>query len=132
MVLGKKCTVKNVMEFTICLLFNVVWKLKTGFSKNKSIYFTLEIKLLNAKFYIWVISPIIDKRLYLTLFDLATTSQVFTITKKNTTWIFSDFFKAFLTTLYTHRIIEFSKTLISNYFLLGLWISKKMSRRISM
>ena len=30
--------------------------------------------------YIWVISPIIDNRLYLTLFDLATTSWVFTIT----------------------------------------------------
>ena len=29
-----------------------------------------------------------------------------------------------LTTLYTHRIIEFSKTLICNHFLLGLWISK--------
>ena len=29
---------------------------------------------------IWVISPIIDKRLYLTLFDLATTSWVFPIT----------------------------------------------------
>ena len=29
---------------------------------------------------IWVISPIIDKLLYLTLFDLATTSWVFTIT----------------------------------------------------
>ena len=32
--------------------------------------------------------------------------------------------KASLTTLYTHRIIEFTKTLISNHFL-GLWISKK-------
>ena len=33
------------------------------------------------KLNIWVISPIIiDKRLYLTLFDLATTSWVFTIT----------------------------------------------------
>ena len=31
-----------------------------------------------------------------------------------------NFFKASLTTLYTHRIIEFSKTLISNQFLLGL------------
>ena len=30
--------------------------------------------------YIQLISPIIDKRLYLTLFDLATTSWVFTIT----------------------------------------------------
>ena len=29
---------------------------------------------------IWMISPIIDKSLYLTLFDLATTSWVFTIT----------------------------------------------------
>ena len=29
-----------------------------------------------------------------------------------------------LTTLYAHRIIEFSKMLISNHFLLGLWISK--------
>ena len=37
----------------------------------------------------------------------------------------SDFFKTTLTTLYIHRIIEFSKTLISNHFLLGLWISKK-------
>ena len=37
---------------------------------------------------------------------------------------FSRYFKASLTTLYTHRIIEFSKTLISNHFLLGLWISK--------
>ena len=26
-------TVKNVMKFAICLLFNVVWKLKTGFNK---------------------------------------------------------------------------------------------------
>ena len=34
----------------------------------------------NYKDYIWVISPIIDKRLYLTLFDLVTTSWVFTIT----------------------------------------------------
>ena len=32
------------------------------------------------KSYIWVISPIIDKCLYLTLFDLATTSWIFTIT----------------------------------------------------
>ena len=39
--------------------------------------------------------------------------------------MFSDFFQASLTTLYTHRIIEFSKTFISNYFLLGLWILKK-------
>ena len=38
---------------------------------------------------------------------------------------FSDFFKASLTTLYTHRIIEFSKKLICNHFLLGLWIKKK-------
>ena len=38
---------------------------------------------------------------------------------------FLRFFKASLTTLDTHRIVEFSKTLISNYFLLGLWISKK-------
>ena len=30
-------------------------------------------------FNIWVISPIIHKRLYLTLFDSATTSWVFTI-----------------------------------------------------
>ena len=30
-----------------------------------------------------------------------------------------------LTTLYTHGVIEFSKTLISNHFLIGLWISKK-------
>ena len=37
-------TVKNVMKFTICLLFNVVWILKIGFNKKKSIYFTLEIK----------------------------------------------------------------------------------------
>ena len=37
-------TVTNVMKFTICLLFNVVSKLKTGFSKKKSIYFTLEIE----------------------------------------------------------------------------------------
>ena len=37
----------------------------------------------------------------------------------------SDFFKASLTTLYTHWIIEFSKMLISNHFLLGLWILKK-------
>ena len=44
-------TVKNVMKFTICLLYNVVWKLKTVFSKGKSIYFTLEINWLNAKFY---------------------------------------------------------------------------------
>ena len=29
-----------------------------------------------------------------------------------------------LTTLYAHRIIEFSKMLISNHFLLGLWILK--------
>ena len=36
-------TVKIVMNFIICLLFNVR-KLKTGFSKKKSIYFTLEIK----------------------------------------------------------------------------------------
>ena len=42
---------------------------------------------------IWVISPIIDKRLYLTLFDLATTSWVFTINLKNATWIFSDFLR---------------------------------------
>ena len=35
---------------------------------------------------------------------------------------FFRFFNASLTTLYTHRIIEFSKTLISNHFLLGLWI----------
>ena len=36
-----------------------------------------------------------------------------------------NFFRFFKATLYTHRIIEFSKTLISNHFLLGLWISKK-------
>ena len=30
-----------------------------------------------------------------------------------------------LSTSYTHRIIQFSKTLISNHFLLELWISKK-------
>ena len=40
----KKYTVKNVTNFTICLIFNVVKKLKTGFSKKKSICFTLEIK----------------------------------------------------------------------------------------
>ena len=45
---------------------------------------------------------------------------------------FFRFFKVSLTTLYTHRVIEFSKTLISNNFLLRLWISKKISRRISM
>ena len=33
--------------------------------------------------------------------------------------------KFYNTALYTHRIIEFSKTLLSNHFLLGLWISKK-------
>ena len=71
----------------------------------------------------WLISPIIDKRLYLTLFDWATTSWVFTMTWKNTTWIFSDC--SSLTTLYTHQIIEFSKTLIPNHFLLGLWFTKK-------
>ena len=37
-------TVKNVMKFTICLLFNVIWKLKNGLRKKKSIYFALEIK----------------------------------------------------------------------------------------
>ena len=24
------CTVENVMKFTICLVYNVVWKLKNG------------------------------------------------------------------------------------------------------
>ena len=28
-------TVKNVVEFIVCLLFNVVWKLKTRFGKKK-------------------------------------------------------------------------------------------------
>ena len=79
-----------------------------------------------------MISPIIDKRLYLTLFDSATTSWVLTLTWKNTTWIFSDFFKASLTTLFTHGIIEFSKTLISNHFLLGLRISKKKYQDVSL
>ena len=37
-------TVKNIMKFTIYLLYIVVWKLKTGFSKRKFIYFKLEIK----------------------------------------------------------------------------------------
>ena len=41
-------------------------------------------------------------------------------------WIFSDFFKASLTTLYTHRIIEFPKTLITNHFFLGC-LCKKVS-----
>ena len=53
--------------------------------------------------------------------------------KRTLRGFFSDFFKAPLTTLYTHQIIEFSKTFIFNHFLLGLWISKKkMSRRNSM
>ena len=43
----------------------------------KKKYFFLRRK---ATKYICVISPIIDKRLYLTLFDLATTPWVFTIT----------------------------------------------------
>ena len=29
---AKKYTVNNIMKFTIFLLYNVVWKLKTGFS----------------------------------------------------------------------------------------------------
>ena len=45
---------------------------------------------------------------------------------------FFRFFKAPLTTLYTHRIIEFSKTLISNNFLLGLWITKKKCQGVSL
>ena len=48
------------------------------------------------------------------------------------TWNFLDFFKAALSTLYTHRIIKFSKTLISNHFLLGLWMSKKMLRLVTL
>ena len=51
---------------------------------------------------------------------------------QNTTWICSDSFKASLTTLYTHRIIEFSKTVISNHILLGLWISKKKCQDVSL
>ena len=45
---------------------------------------------------------------------------------------FFRFFKASLTPLYTHRIIEFSKTLISNHFLLELWISKKKCQDVSL
>ena len=45
---------------------------------------------------------------------------------------FSRFFKASLTTLYTHRIIEFSKALISNHFLLGLWIPKKKCQDVTL
>ena len=79
---------------------------------------------------ICVILLIIEKRLYLTLFDLATILLVFTVTWKNTTWIFSDFFETSLTTLYTHWIIAFSKRLIFNHFLLGLWISKILNIKI--
>ena len=46
--------------------------------------------------------------------------------KKTLRECFQIFFKASLTILYTHRIIEFSKTLISNHFLLGLWIKKNV------
>ena len=45
---------------------------------------------------------------------------------------FFRFFKASLTTLYTHRIIEFSKTLNSNHFLLGLWNSKKKYQDVTL
>ena len=37
-----------------------------------------------------------------------------------------------LITLYTHRIIEFSKTFIFNHFLLGLWISKKKCQDVTL
>ena len=50
----------------------------------------------------------------------------------NITWIFSDFLKTSLTTLYTHRIIEFSKTLISNHFLLRFCISIKKCQHVTL
>ena len=106
----------------ILYIQNKKWTNGNGNAQNINSNICVSIFYISS---LWVISPIINKRLYLTLFELATTPWVFTITQKNTTWIFSDFFKISLTTLYTHRIIEFSKTLISNHFFLGLWILKK-------
>ena len=66
----------------------IVWKfllvymlsiLNQTFNRKNQIFSYIHINIGWVN-YIWVISPIIDKRLYLTLFDLATTSWVFTIT----------------------------------------------------
>ena len=55
------------------------WKRKyiwASFKYTSSI-FQIYVRYILAN--IWVISPIIDERLYLTVFDLATTARVFTI-----------------------------------------------------
>ena len=66
------------MNITLQIRYISFWTILTLISRKSVKKVSREAqKHLNN---IWVISPIINKRLYLTLFDLATTSWVFTTT----------------------------------------------------